>query len=303
MSVVHQTLIRTSKVKGHARNLEKQEWQASPTAQVWHWTKWCWWNRYRVNQNVNSWFIFSFTDTNPLQLSYQVVYLPHDIKSETLVTNVTVTGRLESLVQPLLFYVEDVTQQQQLPRSESKRKRRDIDDFCEGAGTVKPMSYFCNHRLTGVIEVTDDFQFKNGDEFDAKIRVTDSDQWGKTENTAKIKFIWRDLCRNLRAIYDVAVKNCINNSSSVTVSDFVLTNNAHLQNCFVVVFTCLLWRVDFIWIQEHTHFDAFPQIIHEKAPEITSGNNSMWRFLRHGFVKAAVSFIRRKRESGVFEIK
>ena len=102
-----------------------------------------------------------------MQLSDQVVYLPYDIKSETLVTNVTVTGRLESLVQPLLFYMENVTQQQ-LSRSESKRKRRGIDDFCEGAGTVKPMSYFCVHRLTGGIEVTDDFQFKNGDEFDVK---------------------------------------------------------------------------------------------------------------------------------------
>ena len=56
-------------------------------------------------------------------------------------------------------------------------------------------------------------------------------------------------------------------------------------------------------IEEHIHFDAFPQIIHKKAPEITSGNNSVWRFLRHGFLKAAVSFIRRKRELGVFELK
>ncbi|CAH3112285.1 unnamed protein product, partial [Pocillopora meandrina] len=121
------------------------------------------------------------SDTNPLQLSDQVVYLPYDIKSETLVTNVTVTGRLESLVQPLLFYMENVTQQQ-LSRSESKRKRRDIDDFCE-----------------------------------------DSDQWGKTENTAKIRFIPRDLCWNLRAIYDVAVKNCLNNSSSVTRQNWCLS--------------------------------------------------------------------------------
>ena len=255
MSVVRQTLIRTSRVKGHAKNvqqrnrhLEKQEWQAIPIAQVWHWTKWRKWNRHNVNQRVYrskdlfttsshsvftlsksappifSWFIFYFTDTNPLQLSDQVVYLPYDIKSETLVTNVTVTGRLESLVQPLLFYMENVTQQQ-LSRSESKRKRRDIDDFCEGAGTVKPMSYFCVHRLTGGIEVTDDFQFKNGDKFDVKIRVTDSDQWGKTEKTAKIRFISRDLCRNLRAIYDVAVKNCINNSSSVTRQNWCLSEH------------------------------------------------------------------------------
>ena len=154
-----------------------------------------------------------------MQLSDQVVYLPYDIKSETLVTNVTVTGRLESLVQPLLFYLENVTQQQ-LSRSESKRKRRDIDDFCEGAGTFKPMSYFCVHRLTGGIEVTDDFQFKNGDKFDVKIRVTDSDQWGKTENTAKIKFISRDNCKEIRAFYKDASKGCPKNASSAKGLDF-----------------------------------------------------------------------------------
>ena len=159
-----------------------------------------------------------------MQLSDQVVYLPYDIKKETLVTNVTVTGRLESLVQPLLFYIEDV-KQQQLSHSVSKRKRRDIDDFCEAAGAVKPMSYFCVHRLTGGIEVTDDFHFKNGDEFEVKIRVTDSDQWGKSEKTAKIRFISRDLCRNLRAIYDVAVKNCLNNSSSVTRQNWCLSEH------------------------------------------------------------------------------
>ena len=117
-----------------------------------------------------------------MQLSDQVVYLPYDIKKVTLVANVTVTGRLESLVQPLLFYIEDV-KQQQLSHSESKRKRRDIDDFCEAAGAVKPMSYFCVHRLTGGIEVTDDFHFKNGDEFEVKIRVTDSDCSGEKLKT------------------------------------------------------------------------------------------------------------------------
>ena len=157
-----------------------------------------------------------------MQLSDQVVYLPYDIKKETLVTNVTVTGRLESLVQPLLFYIEDV-KQQQLSHSESKRKRRDIDDFCEAAGTVKPMSYFCVHRLTGGIEVTGDFKFEDGDEFNVKIRVTDSDQWGKTENAVIIKLISGDLCRNLRAIYEVAVKNCINNTSSVTMQNWCLS--------------------------------------------------------------------------------
>ncbi|XP_022796971.1 uncharacterized protein LOC111335350 isoform X3 [Stylophora pistillata] len=153
------------------------------------------------------------SDTNPLQLSDQVVYLPYDIESETLVTNVTVTGRLESLVQPLLFYMEDVTQQQ-LSRRESKRKRRDIDDFCEGAGTIGPLSYFCVHRLTGGIEVTDEFKFENGDEFEIKIRVTDSDQWGKTENTASIKFISRDNCKEIRALYDDATRECPKNVSS-----------------------------------------------------------------------------------------
>ena len=39
---------------------------------------------------------------------------------------------------------------------------------------------------------------------------------------------------------------------------------------YLLALTCL-----FFLIEEQIHFDAFPQIIHKKAPEITSGNNSM----------------------------
>ena len=164
-------------------------------------------------------FFFSLTDTNPLQLRDQVVYLPYNIESETVVANVTVTGRLDSLVQPFLFHMESVTQRK-LSRRKSKRQRRDIDDdLCEGAGTFGPLNYFCVHRLTGEIKVTDDFKFKDGDEFDVKIRVTDSDPWGKTENRASVKLISRDKCKVVRAFYKDAVSSCPRNVSSASGSN------------------------------------------------------------------------------------
>ena len=42
---------------------------------------------------------------------------------------------------------------------------------------------------------------------------------------------------------------------------------------YLLALTCLFCL--FFLIEEQIHFDAFPQIIHKKAPEITSGNNSM----------------------------
>ena len=71
-----------------------------------------------------------------------------------------------------------------------------------------PLNYFCIHRLSGQIKVTQDFAFKDGDEFQLKIRVTDSDQWGKTENTATFKFMSRDECKDIRVIYKEAVRFC-----------------------------------------------------------------------------------------------
>jgi len=89
-----------------------------------------------------------------------------------------------------------------------RRRRRDIVDVCEEAGTIVPLNYFCIHRLSGQIKVTQDFKFKDGDEFDLKIRVTDSDEWGKTENTANFKLISRDECKDIRAFYNEAVRLC-----------------------------------------------------------------------------------------------
>ena len=71
-----------------------------------------------------------------------------------------------------------------------------------------PLNYFCIHRLSGQIKVTQDFAFKDGDEFDLKIRVTDSDQWGKTENMVAFKFISRDECKDVRVLYKEAVRFC-----------------------------------------------------------------------------------------------
>ena len=121
--------------------------------------------------------------------------------------NVTVTGKLASLVQPFLYYIDKLAQLQQSSNSE-RRRRREAGDVCEEAGTIPPLNYFCIYRRSGQIIVTGDFSFKDGDEFELIVRVTDSDRLGKTENTAKVKFISRDDCRDIRTLYEEAVKFC-----------------------------------------------------------------------------------------------
>ncbi|XP_078342480.1 uncharacterized protein LOC144628280 isoform X1 [Oculina patagonica] len=148
------------------------------------------------------------SDTNPLQLRDLTAYLTYDIKPGTVVTNVTVTGKLASLVQPFIFYIDNVVTPGQQSRGSLKRRRRDIADVCEEAGKYEPLNYFCIHRKSGQLKVTQDFVFKDGDEFDLKIRVTDSDRWGKTENRANFKLISRDDCNDIRTSYDEAVKFC-----------------------------------------------------------------------------------------------
>ena len=126
-----------------------------------------------------------------------------------MIGNVTVTGKLASLVKPFLYYLDSVTQRQQQPRPTQrqsrtvlKRRRRDnvndLDDVCEEAGTVTPLNYFCIHRLTGKIKVTEDFAFVDGEEFELKVRVTDCDPWGKTENAAVFQLISYDRCNEIR---------------------------------------------------------------------------------------------------------
>lgn len=143
-----------------------------------------------------------------------------------MIGNVTVTGNLASLVKPLLYDLVSVTQSQQQPRPTQrqsrtvlKRRRRDddsgLDDLCEEAGTGKPQNYFCIHRLTGKIKVTEDFAFVDGEEFELKVRVTDCDPWGKTENEAVFQLISYDSCNKIRKFYDESVKFCSSVSSAL----------------------------------------------------------------------------------------
>ena len=174
-------------------------------------------------------YLFSFTDTNPLQLRDLTAYLPYDIQPGTVVTNVTVTGKLAVLVQPFIFYIDTVTQRQQ-SRGSLKRRRRDIDDdVCEEAGTIEPLNFFCIRRKSGQIEVTQDFKFKDGDGFHLKIRVTDSDRWGQTENSANFKFISRDDCKDVRTIYNEAVKFCLSFFPAQDIFDPSCPNEQCLQ--------------------------------------------------------------------------
>ena len=172
-------------------------------------------------------FLPFLLDTNPLQLRiYRYPSLPYNIKAGTVIGNVTVTGKLASLVKPFLYYLDSVTRRQQQPRPTQrqsrtvlKRRRRDkvngLDDVCEEARTVTPLNYFCIHRLTGKIKVTEDFAFVDGEEFELKVRVTDCDPWGKTENAAVFQLISYDRCNEIRKFYDESVKFCSNVSSAL----------------------------------------------------------------------------------------
>ena len=171
-------------------------------------------------------FYFFFTDENPLQLRvYTYPSLPHDVKAGTVIANISVIGNLVSLVKPFWYYLDSVTRRQLQPRPTRrqsrihlKRRRRDdvkgFGDVCVAAGTVKPSNYFCINRLSGEIEVTKDFVFVDGEEFELKVRVEDSDRWGKTENEAVLKLISHDKCNKIRKFYDESVKFCSNVSSA-----------------------------------------------------------------------------------------
>lgn len=128
------------------------------------------------------------------------------------------TGNLATLVQPFLYYIDNVTQRRQ---KRATRRRRDDRDVCEEAGTTKPRNYFCIHRLSGNIKVTQEFVFNDGEEFDLAVRVTDSDPWGKTKNSATVTLISRDQCKTIRGYYEEAVKSCSNVSSAANGQGFV----------------------------------------------------------------------------------
>ena len=183
---------------------------------------------------------FFCTDTNPLQLRATTYpYLPHNIRADTVVGNVTVTGNIASLVPPFLYYLDSVTQSGQRPvpprrqsRIKLKRRRRDNGDTCEEAGTIKPRNYFCVHRLSGKIKVTQDFVFMDGEEFDLVVRVTDSDPWGKTENKVTIKMLSSDQCKEIRIYYDEASTFCSNVSSAASGKAFKCPS----MNCLLPLF-------------------------------------------------------------------
>ena len=59
---------------------------------------------------------------------------------------------------------------------------------------------------------------RHGDEFNLKIRVTDSVQWEKTENSASVKLISGGDCKEIRVIYKEAVKFCTKSSPDSELS-------------------------------------------------------------------------------------
>ena len=128
----------------------------------------------------------------------------------------TVTS-LAILKQPFKFYIDRVTQRSPLrsrQRRQSHRIRRDDDDDddeedeCKDTGSVAPHNYFCIHRLNGSIRVSQDFVFVDEKEYTVSIRVTDSGDNGRTENTGSVTFILRDECKAIRRYYHQTVTAC-----------------------------------------------------------------------------------------------
>ena len=143
------------------------------------------------------------------------------------------------LVRPFMYYIDRITQtqlsrigQKKQSRTSLNRRRRDDDDVCEDAGTTKPNNYFCIYRMSGNIRVSQGFVFVDGEEYQLVIRVTDSDPWGKTENTGSVTLILRDKCKEIRGFYDDAVTFCHNASSVVSGETLVCPSVKCLQPLF-----------------------------------------------------------------------
>ena len=167
-------------------------------------------------------------DANPIKLQIDAQrYLPFGIQAGSVVANVTVTTSI-NLMQPFRYYIDGVTQrcplcsgQRHQSRSILKRRRRDEDDddddddddnkdVCENAGSVEPQNYFCINRFSGSIRIANDFVFMDGEEYVLSVRVTDSDNRGRTENIASVTFISRDMCNEIRRLYYQTVPACRN---------------------------------------------------------------------------------------------
>ena len=127
---------------------------------------------------------------------------------------------LAKLKQPFKYYIDRVTQRspsRSSQRRQSRRIRRDDDDDdddddekdeCKDTGSVEPHNYFCIHRLNGSIRVSQDFVFVDGKEYTLSIRVTDSGDHGRTENTGSVTFILRDECKEIRRFYHQTATAC-----------------------------------------------------------------------------------------------
>ncbi|XP_068758664.1 LOW QUALITY PROTEIN: adhesion G-protein coupled receptor G6-like [Montipora capricornis] len=175
------------------------------------------------------------SDANPIKLQIDAQrYLPFGIQAGSVVANVTVTTSV-NLMQPFRYYIDGVTQrcplcsrQRHQSRSILKRRRRDDDDYdddddddddnedvCENAGSVEPQNYFCINRFSGSIRIANDFVFMDGEEYALSVRVTDSDDRGRTENIASVTFISRDMCNEIRRLYYQTVPACRNVSGVI----------------------------------------------------------------------------------------
>jgi len=65
--------------------------------------------------------------------------------------------------------------------------------ICDRAGAIVPLNFFCIRCLSGQIKVTQDFAFKDGDEFDLKICVTLTAISGEKLTTRQISNLFQTM--------------------------------------------------------------------------------------------------------------
>ena len=147
------------------------------------------------------------TDRNPLQIeSKPAEYILKDLRPGSVVANVNISADFKVLVQPLLYYIDDVTSKP--VHGNSKKTSLLLLSDCQSAGAVSPLNFFCIRRRTGTIEITREFVWRAGDEFELAVHVTDSDPFGRTRNSGNVRLVSKDLCGSIQSLYSAVTSSC-----------------------------------------------------------------------------------------------
>ena len=134
-----------------------------------------------------------------------IEHIPKNVKPGSVVAEVNVSANFAVLVRPLLFYITSVTSK---PSQNSQGRTPRSIGSCHSAGNKPPDNFFCINRDTGEIGVTDGFTWREGDEFELTVHVTDSDPHGRTRASGEILLFSKDVCGNVKALYSEVQQSC-----------------------------------------------------------------------------------------------